>query len=81
VTRAGWYVFALYADNQFCDFDLFLFDAGWELIADSAYAAPGTEFVEVELEPGNYGIGVSLFDLGWFGEGRYYLVVEPDAVQ
>ena len=80
VSRQGWYVFSLYAANQYCDLDLFLFDDDWELIADSAYGAPGAEYIEVELAPGDYCVGVSLFDLGWFGEGQYFLVVEPDAV-
>jgi hypothetical protein len=78
--RPGWYLFALYPDHRYCDVDLYVFNSTWEIIGDSAFGVPGVEYVEIELAAGTYAVGVSLFDLGWFADGGYHLVVEPDAI-
>jgi hypothetical protein len=78
--RSGWYILGLFPDNRYCDVDLYLFDSQWNIVASSANGVPGVEYIEVELQPGTYGIGVSLYDLGWFDTGGYYLSVEPDAI-
>ncbi|MBN2433556.1 MAG: hypothetical protein JXQ27_18965 [Acidobacteria bacterium] len=80
VTRAGWYMFALHPDNRWCDVDLYLFDDEWFIVESAATGVPNTEYIQVYLEPGKWYVGVSLFDLGWFEEGGYHLVVEPDGI-
>jgi len=78
--RPGWYCFGLFADNQWCDVDLYLFDDQWEIVDSSAFGVPGPEYIQVYLEPGDWYLGVSLFDLGWFEEAGYHLVLEPDGI-
>jgi hypothetical protein len=79
--RTGWYIFGLFPDNRYCDMDLYLFDSQWNIIAAATTGVPGVEYIELELAPGTYAIGVSLYDLGWFETCGYNLTVEPDAIQ
>jgi hypothetical protein len=60
--------------------DLYLFDSQWNIIASATTGVPGVEYIELELQPGTYAIGVSLYDLGWFDTCGYNLTVEPDAI-
>lgn len=80
VPRAGRYIFSLYPDNRYCDLDLYLFDQDWNIIEQAASGVPGAEFVEFDLEAGTAFLGVSRYDLGWFGTAGYHLLVEPDEV-